>query len=178
MSSKASSSAPAQITARPTPKPGGATTTTPSVPASTPFTHLSSSGSSYFSAYGAATDPIVQKPAPEPVYSAGALPKENDISKAQIQKPKHKYPFQFLNQVSFSIRLVSQSGQFLYQVSFSTRSVSLSGQFLNQVSFSIRLVSLSGQFLYQASFSIRSVSLSGQFLYQVSFSIRSVSLSG
>ena len=110
MPSKAPPSTPgtSYITARPTPKQGSASTTvtTPSIPISTPgpFTHLSSSGTSYFSAYGAAAapasaDPLAQKSVPEAAYS-GSLTKETDIIKTQIQKPKHKYPFQFLNQVS------------------------------------------------------------------------------
>ena len=98
----ASSSA---IKSTPIPKSGSTGSSLPSTASSqlsATISQLGSSSSSYFSAYGSTTDPLAQKsgdqnyPGPPPP----AKPTSTEPPKAQIPKPKHKYPFQYLNQVS------------------------------------------------------------------------------
>ena len=89
------------VKSTPVPKPAAPSLpSTASTQLSATISQLGSSSSSYFSAYGSTTDPLAQKtgdasyPGPPPP----AKP-TSEAPKAQIPKPKHKYPFQYLNQV-------------------------------------------------------------------------------
>ncbi|XP_063681364.1 uncharacterized protein LOC134816452 [Bolinopsis microptera] len=97
----ASSSA---IKSTPIPKSGSTGSSLPSTASSqlsATISQLGSSSSSYFSAYGSTADPLAQKPGDQnyPGPPPPAKPTSTEPPKAQIPKPKHKYPFQYLNQV-------------------------------------------------------------------------------